>query len=166
MGKWICMLVVVSLSARAADFAERQPDAGGLEQQLMLLDKISYHPSLLPLVLQNMDYLDLTPAQETRLRNWRRDHAQAMLEKMREIAQGRIDFQERSLDPRSTPEALIALQQKLFRLQEEVLRDKLQCRENILKSFTPEQWEALRFMYAEHQMAVLSYSGSDSSSAR
>jgi hypothetical protein len=120
-----------------------------------LLDKISYHPSLLPLVMQNMDYLDLTPEQEARLSGWRRDHAPAMLEAMRAIVEGRIEFLELSLNPESTPEELGLRQQQLFRLQEEVLRYKLRCRENILESFTPEQWEGLQFMYAEQQMAVL-----------
>ena len=155
MGKWFCVLCVVSLCAPAAGVAEQGPDAGELERQLLLLDKISYHPSLLPLVMQNMDYLDLTPEQETRLRDWRRDHAPAMLEKMRAILQGRIDFLELSLNPESTPEDLALLQQQLFRLQEEVLRYKLWCRQNILETFTPEQWDALRFMYTERQMAVL-----------
>jgi hypothetical protein len=155
MGKWFCVLCVFSLCAPAAGVAEQGPDAGELERQLLLLDKISYHPSLLPLVMQNMDYLDLTPEQETRLRDWRRDHAPAMLEKMRAIVQGRIDFLELSLNPESTPEDLALQQQQLFRLQEEVLRYKLWCRQNILETFTPEQWDALRFMYTERQMAAL-----------
>ena len=154
MGKWICVLIVLSLRAPAAASAEQGPDSVELERQLLLLDKISYHPSLLPLVMQNMDYLGLTPEQETRLRDWRRDNAPAMLEKMRAIMQGRIDFMELSLNPESTPEDLALLQQQLFRLQEEVLRYKIRCRENILETFTLEQWEALQFMYAESQMAV------------
>jgi len=155
MGKWICVLLVWLLCTPPAGAAEPVADAGGLERQLLLLDKISYHPSLLPLVMQNMDYLDLTQEQETRLRDWRREHAPAMLDKMRAIVQGRVDFLELSLNPGSTPEDLALLQQRLFWLQEEVLRYKLWCRENILGTFTPEQWDALRFMYAERQMAVL-----------
>jgi len=155
MGKWTGVLFVFWLGVITAAIAEPGADAAGLERQLLLLDKISYHPSLLPLVLQNMDYLELTPEQETRLNDWRRDHAPAMLEKMRTIVQGRIDFLELSLNPESTPEDLALLQQRLFRLQEEVLHYKLWCRENILETFTPEQWDALRFMYAERQMAVL-----------
>jgi hypothetical protein len=155
MSKLICLLFVLSLCFPAAGLTDQNADADGLEQQLMLLDKISYHPSLLPLVMENMDYLDLTPEQEQRLRDWRREHAPAMLEKMRTIVQGRTDFLELSLDPESTPEELVLLQQRLFRLQEEVLSYKLWCRENILETFTPEQWEALRFIYADRQMALL-----------
>lgn len=155
MGKWICVLFVVSLSVPPAGLAEQRPDAGELERQLLLLDKISYHPSLLPVILQNMDYLDLTPEQETALHDWRQQHAPAMLEKMRAIVQGRLDFLELSLNPDSTAEELARLQQQLFRLQEDVLRDKLWCRETILQSFTREQWDALRFMFAEQRMAAL-----------
>ena len=155
MSKWICVLVVCSLCVPAMAPAEQEPNTSDLEQQLMLLDKIAYHPSLLPVIMQNMDYLGLTPEQEAELRNWRRNHVPAMLEKMRAVVQGRIDFLDLSLNPESTPEDLALLQQKLFRLEEAVLRDKLRCRENILQSFTPEQWEALRFIYAERQMALL-----------
>jgi hypothetical protein len=155
MSNWICVLFVLSLLISTIGFAEPEPDAADLGRQLTLLDKISYHPSLLPLVMQNMDYLDLTPEQEARLSGWRRDHAPAMLEAMRAIVEGRIEFLELSLNPESTPEELGLRQQQLFRLQEEVLRYKLRCRENILESFTPEQWEGLQFMYAEQQMAVL-----------
>jgi hypothetical protein len=155
MSNWICVLFVLALFISSAGFADQGTGAGELEQQLMLLDKISYHPSLLPLVMQNMDYLDLTPEQEARLSGWRRDHAPAMLENMRAIVKGRMEFLELSLNPESTPEDLALLQQQLFRLQEEVLRYKLWCRKNILETFTPEQWEALRFMYTEHEMAAL-----------
>jgi len=121
----------------------------------MLLDTISYHPSLLPLVLQNTDYLELTPGQVQRLRDWRRERAPAMLEKMREIARGRIEFIELSLNPQSKQAELEALQQSLFRLQEEVLSYKLECRQQILRTFTADQWDALRLLYSDRQMAVL-----------
>ncbi len=155
MGKWICILFIFAACVPAAVAAEQGSDSDVLEQQLLLLDKISYHPGLLPLVMQNMDYLDLTPEQETRLRDWRRDHAPAMLEKMRAIVQGRVDFLDLSLSPDSTAEELASLQQRLFRLQEDVLRYKLRCRENILESFTAEQWDALQLIFTESRMAVL-----------
>jgi hypothetical protein len=127
------------------------PNTGELEQQLLLLDRISYHPSLLPLILQNIDYLELTPAQQQRLQEWRKINAPLMLDKMKEVAQGRIEFIELSLRPGVSGEALIRKQHQLFKLQEEVLSYKLACRQNILETFTESQWDALQFLMAERQ---------------
>ena len=155
MSRLTGIVLFLAVCTPVAGFTEQGPDFGDLEVQLMLVDKISYHPSLMPLVMENMDYLDLTPQQETRIREWRRDYAPAMLEKIREIVKGRVDFQELSLNPESTREELARLQQQLFRLQEDVLRYKLWCRDQILESFTPEQWDSLRLLYTERQMAGL-----------
>ena len=140
---------ILMLSGNAS--AAGQSDTSELEQKLLLLDRISYHPSLLPLIMQNVDYLELTPSQVKRLREWRVSNAPEMLDKMREVAQGRIEFIDLSLDPQSTSEDLVRKQQQLFRLQEQVLSYKLACRQNILDTFSEAQWEALLFILAERQ---------------
>jgi hypothetical protein len=132
-----------------------QSDTGELEQQLLLLDKISYHPSLLPLIMENVDYLELTPAQQKRLREWRTINAPQMLDKMREVAQGRIEFIELSLQPGTSDEELVEKQRGLFRLQEEVLSYKLACRKNILETFTEAQWDTLLFILAARQTETI-----------
>jgi len=132
-----------------------QSDTGELEQQLLLLDKISYHPSLLPLIMENTDYLELTPAQQKRLREWRTTNAPQMLDKMREVAQGRIEFIELSLQPGTSDEELVEKQRALFRLQEEVLSYKLACRKNILETFTEAQWDTLLFILAARQTETI-----------
>ncbi len=128
-----------------------QSDTSELEEQLLLLDKISYHPSLLPLIMQNTDYLELTPVQQQRLREWREINAPKMLDKMREVAQDRIEFIDLSLKPVTSKDELVQKQQQLFRLQEEVLSYKLACRQNILDTFTETQWDALLFILTERQ---------------
>jgi hypothetical protein len=42
--------------------------------------------------MDNIDYLELTPGQVKAFRDWRNMNAPALLEKMREVAQGRIEF--------------------------------------------------------------------------
>lgn len=132
-----------------------QSDTSELEQQLLLLDKISYHPSLLPLIMRNIDYLELTPVQQKRLREWRKINAPEMLDKMREVAQGRIEFIELSVEPGTSDEELVQKQQQLFRLQEEVLSYKLACRNNILETFTEAQWDTLLFILAARQTETI-----------
>ena len=129
-------------------FPATQADSGDIDKKLELLDRISYHPSLLPIIMQNKDFLELTPDQLKRLTEWRKKNVPAMLEKMQEVAKGRIDFVERSLDPKTSEAELKHEQHQLFKLQEEVLAYKLSCRHNILKTFTPKQWDALQLIMA------------------
>jgi hypothetical protein len=139
------LLVVVTTNVA---FSATQADTTELDKRLELIDRISYHPSLLPIIMENSDYLELTPDQLKRLNEWRRKNAPAMLEKMEEVAKGRIDFVDRSLNPKTSEAELVREQHHLFKLQEEVLAYKLSCRQNILQTFTPKQWDALQLIMA------------------
>jgi hypothetical protein len=155
VSKRLCSIVFLYLVMMNVAVSMDLSGQGGLEQQLLLLGRISYHPSLLPLIMQNIDYLELTPDQQHKLREWRTRSAPAMLDKMREVAQGRIEFIDLTMNPATAAEVLVAQQQRLFRLQEEVLSYKLSCRQNILETFTAEQWETLQLLLAERQLETL-----------
>jgi len=155
MRKWTYWVFMLCLVIPGGAVSMEPSGASDFEQQLLLLDRISYHPSLLPLIMRNIDYLELSPDQQQKLRDWRANNAPAMLDKMRELAQGRIEFIDLSMNPASPAEVLQQQQQRLFRLQEEVLSFKLLCRQNILETFTPEQWETLQFILAERQLDTL-----------
>jgi hypothetical protein len=148
MCKWLCSVLLLAVTTTNVAFSATQTGTGELDRKLELLDRISYHPSLLPIVMQNKDFLELTPEQLKRLTEWRKKNAPTMLEKMEEVAKGRIDFVERSLNPKTSEAELVREQHHLFKLQEEVLSYKLSCRHNILKTFTPKQWDALQLIMA------------------
>lgn len=148
MSKWLCNLWLLVVITPGIASSATQFETGEFDQRFELLDKISYHPSLLPIIMQNSDYLELTSDQLNRLRAWRKDYAPAMVEKMQELAQGRSDFVERSLNPKTSQEELVQEQHHLFKLQEEILAYKLSCRKNILETFTPRQWDALQLIMA------------------
>jgi hypothetical protein len=145
--------VIITLLHAAGSASAEPAGVDDLEHQLVLLDRVSYHPNLLPLVLQNADYLELSAAQLHRLRDWRQTRAPAMLAKLKQLVQGRNEFVDLSLDPGTTSTQLENQQQRLFRLQEQVLAYKLECRKNILETFTHRQWEDLQFILAERQAA-------------
>ena len=151
MGKWLCSVLFLLVSTTNVALSATQTDTDQLDRKLALLDRISYHPSLLPIIMQNRDFLELTPDQMKKLTDWRKKNAPAMLEKMEQVAKGRIDFVERSLDPKTSEAELVREQHHLFKLQEEVLAYKLSCRQNILKTFTPKQWDALQLIMADQQ---------------
>jgi hypothetical protein len=151
MCKWLCSVLLLGLTTTNVAISATETDTADLDKKLELLDKISYHPSLLPIIMQNKDFLELTPDQLERLTEWRKKNVPAMLEKMQEVAKGRIDFVARSLDPKTSEAELVREQHQLFKLQEEVLAYKLSCRHNILQTFTPKQWDALQLIMADQQ---------------
>ena len=148
MCNWLCSVLLLIVTTTNVVLSATQTDTDVLDKKLELLDRISYHPSLLPIIMQNIDFLELTPDQLNRLNEWRKMNAPAMLEKMEEVAKGRIDFVDRSLDPKTSEVDLVREQHHLFKLQEEVLSYKLSCRQNILQTFTPKQWDALQLIMA------------------
>jgi hypothetical protein len=151
MCKWLCSVLLLVIIFTSVAFSAGLPVTSELDQRLELLDEISYHPSLLPIIMQNSDYLELTPEQLKKLREWRKNHTPAMLEKMKEVAQGRIDYIELSLNPNTSQEELVREQHHLFKLQEKVLAYKLSCRKNILQTFNTSQWDALQLIMADRQ---------------
>jgi len=152
MSKWFCCLAVVTVLISGAAFSRELSGTDDLDRQLLLLDRISYTPSLLPFIMDNIDYLELTPDQVKALRDWRTMNAPALLEKMHEVAQGRVELVDLTLSPNSTSQQLMQQQRRLSRLQEEILSYKLSCRQNILDTFTTKQWDTLQFLLTERQM--------------
>ena len=148
MCKWLCSALFLVVTTTNVALSATQSDTSDLDKKLELLDRISYHPSLLPIIMQNKDFLELTTDQLERLSDWRKKNAPEMLEKMEEVAKGRIDFVDRSLNPKTSEAELVREQHHLFKLQEEVLAYKLSCRQNILQTFTPKQWDDLQLIMA------------------
>lgn len=123
-------------------------------QQLERLDKINFHPNLLPLILRHRDYLELTPEQIDAFTSWRKTNSKAMLATMNEIIRKRIEFREAVLTPSVSGNNLRQKQQEIFMLHQKVLDYKLSCRENILKTFTKQNWDDFYVVLAEEGYAT------------
>lgn len=147
----ILLIVIYGFFTETALAADRSKDE--LIDKLALLDKISYHPNLLPIILRNIDYLELSPRQVQSLNSWRKNNAALMLSKMEEIARERIEFMEAAVNPSTMEDELQQRQKALFKLQEEVLEYKLSCRRNIINTFTPQQWDNLLFLLSDVKQA-------------
>lgn len=160
MSRYRFMTVLCLVLAGAAATAGPEPHpyqltVDEIDARLSRLDKISYHPSLLPIILKNSDYLGLTPEQLGLFRQWRKENFKPMFRMMAEIVEGRAEFIEASLDPGVGREELVARQKRLFKLQEDVLEYKLLCRQNITSTFTAEQWDNLYFLLSEVQLSAV-----------
>ncbi len=124
------------------------------QQQLDRLDKLNFHPNLLPLILKNKDYLELTSKQLASFRAWRRENAKPMFAAMNEIIRLRIEFKEAALSPDVSADDLRQKQQQIFALHQQVLDYKLSCRENILNTFNEKNWEDFFVVLAEEGYAI------------
>jgi hypothetical protein len=122
----------------------------GLRQRVGLLDKIAYLPSLLPLVMQNRDALELTPDQVEAFREWRRTDYQRMVDLMNEIIQRRLALSRASLDVAVPKERILDEQAEIFALQRSLIELRLACRELIVSTFSATQWENLAFILEDY----------------
>ena len=150
----LCWLAALALAAACnAGAAEpghaetlSEADWERLGQRVTLLDRIAFIPSLLPVIMKNRQALDLSDAQVEAFRAWYRRHYQEMVDLMNAIIARRFELSKAALDPRIDSARLLADQQVILRMQEDLLRLRLSCRELMVNSFTAEQWSDFAFV--------------------
>ena len=150
----IIVFSMVSFVVSAADLTQRAPltdsEWDQVREHVGLVDKISFFPSLLPVIMKHRDALELTDEQKAAFRGWRKQYYQQMVTLMKDILERRIAFSKRALDPEARSADLIPEQKTILQLQEELLRLKLSCRELIVTTFSRDQWNNLAFVLEEY----------------
>ena len=145
---------LASFSACAADLKQLAPltDAEWekLGEHVSLLDKISFVPSLLPVIMKHRDALELSDEQTAAFRDWRKQHYQRMVDVMNEIIERRIVLSKGALDPAVVNKDLVREQRQILQLQQELLAIRLSCRELVMKTFSPDQWNNFAFVLEEY----------------
>lgn len=147
-------LLCASLTVWAADLSQpaplSDPQWDKVYVQLNLLDKVAYFPSLLPVIMKHRGALGLSYRQIKALRLWRKENYQEMVDLMNQIIEHRIELSKGSLNAKLTNEQILAKQQEIFELQEQVLRIRLSCRQIVVSTFSAEQWADLGFVLEEY----------------
>ena len=142
------------VATSAADLTQPSPltDAewDNVREHVVLLDSVSFFPSLLPVIMKNRDALELTNEQKQIFRGWRKQNYRRMVGFMNEIIELRIAFSKRTLDSAVGNAELIHEQKVILQLQEELLSLKLSCRELIMTTFSPQQWSNLAFVLEDY----------------
>ena len=143
--------LIILTSSATADISD---DSQLLERYVSKLDKINYLPSLLPVIMENSDVIELTDEQVSALQTWRETNREDVIAKMNEIIQKRIEIKEAALSPDISSARLIQMQNEVFRLQREVLVYKLSCRDLVINTFDRNNWEGFFMVLAEKEMGV------------
>ena len=125
-------------------------DWGLAFKRMKMLSPMGFHPFLMPLIMKNRDFIELTPEQLRVFKRWRDKNRVPMLHTMDKIIYERNLFNKLALQPDTSNEVLMTKQREIFKLHEKVLEYQLSCRRNILDTFSAEQWDNFRFVLGEN----------------
>jgi len=118
--------------------------------KVVLLEDSGLMPMLLPIIMGNRDALQLTDEQVNLFRSWRKKNYTNMVNLMNKIIEEKVQFRIESLSPRITSDRLLSFQSEIQELQRQLLKIKLSCRENLMTTFTDEQWDNFAFIVSDN----------------
>ena len=98
--------------------------------------------------------MELTAEQIAVFKAWGKANFKPMVATMNEIIRKRIEFKEAALSPSVSAEALRGRQEEIFQLHRKLLDYKLSCRENIVRTFTKENWEGFLMVLGDEGFAI------------
>lgn len=150
----ITVFATTTLVASATELAQPSPltDAewDTIREHVGLLNRISFMPSLLPVIMKHRDTLELSDEQKRAFRTWRKENYSRMTNVMNEIIEQRIALAKGALDPQISQAELLYAQKEILQLQRELLVIRLSCRELVMKTFSSEQWSSLAFVLEDY----------------
>lgn len=123
------------------------------EVYLAKLDKINYLPSLLPVILNNSDIIELDQKQIDTLTSWRTENREKVIATMNQIVKKRAELKRVALSPGTSAHKLVALQDDIFKLQRDVMNYKLSCRDLVIKTLNADNWDGLYMVLADEGYA-------------
>ncbi len=152
--RFIFALLLILISSLS--FADSTPERNthDLDSSIDKLDKINYLPNMLPVILNNKDFIGLSEQQVAELEAWRNANREPMLAAMKEIAYKRVEIKQAALSPTVSAGRLQQMQNDIFRLQRQVLNYKLSCREHIVRTFSEENWISFFMVLADENTGV------------
>ncbi len=144
------------ISITGTAFAETESYERKIEkhQYIEKLDKINFLPSLLPVIIENSDVIELTDKQLEVLLEWREQNRETVITTMNEIARKRVEIKAAALSPDTSSARIIQMQNDVFRLQREVLEYKLSCRDLVINTFNKNNWDGFFLVLADKEMGI------------
>jgi hypothetical protein len=156
--KYSALFTILTMFFLLTDLAaaESGVNAEKMEQYRYIekLDKINFLPSLLPVIIENSDVLELNDEQLAILLEWREKNREDVVAVMNQIAGKLVEIKQAALSPDVSSARLIQMQNEVFRLQRKVLEYKLSCRDLVINTFNRNNWEGFYLALAEKEMGV------------
>ena len=145
-------LLIASQSCLAGPApGQKQQD---IDAHIEKLNNISHLPNLLPVILNNKDFIGLTDEQLGKLEGWRKQNREPMLAAMKEATRKRVEIKQAALSPTVSSARLQQMQNDIFRLEREILEYKLSCRDHVVQTFNSENWDSFLMVLAEEDIGV------------
>jgi hypothetical protein len=156
MGIRILFTISVFLMAQFA-IAEQTVDQirADLDNVIQRFNNINSLPKLLPIIIDNKDFIGLTQTQVDELVEWQNTHTAAMVTAIRNIANKRDEMNQAILSPSVSTSRLIQMQKEIIRIQHEVAEYKLSCREQILRTFNDGNWINFFMVVADEDIGIM-----------
>ena len=146
-----CFLICTTVLAKHdSDHPLTADDWKEVMEKVVLLEDSGLMPMLLPIIMGNKDALQLTDEQVNSFRSWRKKNYTNMVNIMNKIIEEKVQFRIESLSPRITSDRLLAFQSEIQELQRQLLKIKLTCREQLMTTFTDEQWDTFAFIVSDN----------------
>ena len=144
------LLCTAALARHNSDHPLSPEDWNDVMGKVALLEGAGLMPTLLPVIMNNRDALQLTADQVNSFRAWRKANYTNMVNVMNEIIEKRVEFRVESLSPGITGDQLLAFQAEIQELQVRLLKLKLSCRELVMTTFTDAQWDNFAFIISDN----------------
>ena len=150
------LLSLTLLIASQSCFAGPAPGqkAQDIDAHIEKLNNISHLPNLLPVIINNKDFIGLTDEQVENLEHWREQNREPLLAVMKQAAQKRVEIKQAALSPTVSSARLQQMQNDIFRLQREILEYKLSCRDRVVRTFNNENWDSFFMVLAGEDIGV------------
>jgi len=139
-----------ALAKHNSDHPLTADDWKDVMNKVVLLEDSGLMPMLLPIIMGNRDALQLTDEQVNLFSSWRKKNYTNMVNLMNKIIEEKVQFRVESLSPRITSDRLLSFQSEIQELQRQLLKIKLSCRENLMTTFTDEQWDNFAFIVSDN----------------
>ena len=144
------IISTTALAKHNSDHPLTADDWKEVMNKVVLLENSGLMPMLLPIIMGNQDALQLTDEQVNLFRSWRKRNYTNMGNLMNKIIEEKVQFRIESLSPRITSDRLLSFQSEIQELQRQLLKIKLSCRENLMTTFTDEQWDNFAFIVSDN----------------
>lgn len=116
----------------------------------MMMRHANPMPNLMKVIHKRGDELDLSPEQAQALETWRIRHMEPMHGKVAEIAELEKALNNAALQGRPKAE-LMTMNARVLAMREQIVSTKIDCRDNMRRVLSPEQYVKVLSLYSEMQ---------------